>query len=145
MKEYPPLVYYKGIDEYRNHYIEKYCRKKIHTFRGMRVFFPRSSFEHLFYESSRKRWAHKDIFSRKRAERIDWIAAALSDRNAQVYEGWDTRNKRVDPDRLVFVTQGNYVVIIRKLSKEEASIVTAFPATRSAIRKIKLSKRIPFE
>jgi hypothetical protein len=91
------------------------------------------------------RWAHKDIFSRKRAERIDWIAATLNDRKAEVYEGWDTRNKQADPERLVFVTQRNYVVIIRKLSPKEASIVTAFPATRSAIRKIKLSKRIPFE
>lgn len=111
----------------------------------MRVYFPRSSFEHLFYESSRRRKAHKDTFSRRRSEKIDWIAAALNDRDAEVYHGWDNKKKRVYPKRLVLVTQGNYVVIIRKLSNEEASIVTAFPATQSAIRKIRLSKRILYK
>lgn len=108
----------------------------------MRVMFPRGSFEHLFYESSRRRGGHKDTFSRKRAERIDWMAAALSDEGAEIYQGWDRRRKKPTPKRLVFIVQSNYVVIIRRASKNRASIVTAFPASQSALRKIRRSKRV---
>jgi hypothetical protein len=108
----------------------------------MRVYFPRSSFEHLFYERSNPRKIYKNAFSRKRAERIDWIAKALTDRDAEIYQGWDKKRSRVDVKRLVFISQGYYVVIIKKLSDKEASIITAFPATRRALRKIRLSKRV---
>ncbi|TKJ42757.1 hypothetical protein CEE36_06645 [candidate division TA06 bacterium B3_TA06] len=142
MKEYPPLVYYRGIDEYRNHYIHKYCNRKIYTFFGMRVFFPRGSFEHLFYESSKKLPDHKDTFARDRAERIDWIAAALQDRDAEIFQGWDRVKKRIDPTRLVFVVQSNYIVVVKKEDWDTGVIRTAFLAKPWPLQMIKSKPRV---
>ncbi|MHB1391131.1 MAG: hypothetical protein ACYCXF_07875 [Thermoleophilia bacterium] len=76
----PPLVRYSTIDEYHNHFKRIYCRAPVLTFDCIEVRFRIKSFSHCFYESSQRNLV-KDKFSKTRAERIDWIKAALQDPN----------------------------------------------------------------
>jgi hypothetical protein len=44
-------------------------------------------FDHAFFEWSERRGGPKDTFSADRARRIDWIAAALQDAEAELFVG----------------------------------------------------------
>lgn len=124
---YPLFVKYATPDEYRVHFERVYCCGPITTFDGIAVRFRKDKFAHDFYESS-KRDKTKDRFSWKRAERIDWIKAALEDPNSERYEGWDKEHKRYDPDRRVAVVMGNYVVVIALVGPKDANFITAYAA-----------------
>ena len=135
--DYPPFVYYQTSVEYRAHFERVYCQGPITTFDGITVRFRKSCFEHCFYESSRRNKA-KDQFSMKRAERIDWIQTALQDPDAELYFGWDGRNKRISKDRRVALVVGNYVVVIRLNGPKRAQFVTAYLAdSQTTLDKIK--------
>ncbi len=134
---YPPLVQYQSVDEYRAHYERVYCRKPIITFDEIAVRFRKNRFGHCFYESTRRNQI-KDTFSIQRAERIDWIKAALQDPDAELYVGWDGTRKRYDRNHRVTLVVGNYVVVIRLSSMKSAQFVTAFVAdSPSTLQKIK--------
>lgn len=138
---YPPLVKYQAIDEYRHHYEEMYCRGAIITFDNVAVRFRKDRFDHCFFESS-KRNHTKDVFSQLRAERIDWIKAALQDANAELYIGWDRKKKIHDKTHRVAVVVNDYVVIIRLIGKTKASFVTAYVAdSKSTLDRIKKSPK----
>lgn len=141
MKEYPPLVYYQGVDEYERHYQNIYCRTGIRTYWGMRVIFPRHKFDHLFYESSKKLRDHKDTFARDRAERINWIAAALRDKDAEIFYGWNRKEKRIDRSCLVFVVQCNYIVVVKMKNWSSGRISTAYLAKPYVLEMIKSKPR----
>lgn len=135
----PPLVIYKTSEEYKEHFISKYCGLPIETFDGYQVKFYDDMFEHAFYESSDRRGS-KDVFSEKRAERIDWIESVLKDKKAELYMGYDNKNKTNDNNRRVaIISEDNYVVIIQIIKNLKAKFVTAYvadsPNTASAIRK----------
>lgn len=124
----PPLVKYNSEEEYKQHYIENYCNATIFTFDNIRVdFYPRQ-FHDAFFESSCKLKKTKDIFSKKRAKRIDWIKYALQDSKAELHVGWDRKKKRIDPKRRVCIIAGDYVVVIQMKSQARAFFVTAFVA-----------------
>lgn len=123
--EYPPFVKYKTPDDYRVHFERIYCCGPIITFDGIAVRFRKCKFAHDFYESS-KRDKNKDLFSWKRAERIDWIKVALEDPNSERYEGWDNERKRYDPGRRVAIVMGNYVVVIALVGPKDADFITAY-------------------
>ena len=72
---YPPLVRYETESQYRTYFERVYCKKKIVTFDGIPVKFKKADFNHAFFESTRDK---DDTFSRKRAQRIDWIKSALA-------------------------------------------------------------------
>lgn len=122
---YPPLVYYKTEKEYRAHFERVYCKKSIVTFDGIPVRFKKVDFNHAFYES---RQAKDDTFSLRRAQRIDWIKAALEDPGSEMYVGWDNKKKRNDRRRRVVLVQGNYVVVIGISSKGRGRFITSFIA-----------------
>jgi hypothetical protein len=128
---YPPLLKLATAAECRSHYENIYCRAPIVTFDGIAVRFRKSDFNHCFFESSR-RDSTKDLFSAKRAERMDWIEAALKDANAELYCGWDKKRRRYDRSRRVAVVMGDYVVIIALTSPTTAIFVTAFVADTPA-------------
>lgn len=135
----PPLVKYNSIDEYRNHFENKYCSDVIETFDGYQVKFYEDMFEHAFFESS-DRNGSKDVFSSKRAERIDWIEHVLKDKNAELYMGYDNKKKRNDNSRRVaIINEDNYVVIIQIIRDVKAKFTTAYvadsPKTANLIRK----------
>lgn len=100
--------------------------------------FRKRQFEHCFFESVVTK---DDTFSQRRAERIDWIKAALEDPNAELRVGWDNRRKHPANDRRVAIVVLNYVVIIRVYRKQRADFVTAFVAGRRTIRQIRTNSR----
>ncbi len=119
------------------------------TFDQIQVWFQKRQFHHCFYEST-KRDNIKDRFSSIRAERIDWIKAALQDPHSERYVGWNKKRKQHDRTRRVAVVQSNYVVIIRMIGNNRANFVTAFVADtqnisgrESTIEKIRNSPKWP--
>jgi len=138
---YPPLVHYGTAAEYLTHFENVYCRGAISTFDGISVRFRKSRFAHCFYESS-KRNGIKDQFSRLRAERIEWIKAALEDPTADLHVGWDSKKKKYTRDSRVAVVVGDYIVVIRLSGGRTAQLVTAYVAdSPSTLAKIKGSPR----
>jgi len=131
---YPPLVQYQTEHEYRKHFERVYCRGTIRTFDSIEVRFRKHQFSHCFFESMHSK---DDTFSAQRAERIDWIKAALEDRNAELRLGWDNKKKRAANDRRVAIIVGNYVVIIRIYRSNRAEFVTAFVAGQRTIKQIR--------
>lgn len=124
---YPPLLSLADIEAYRSCFVNSYCRGAIQTFDGIDVRFRKRDFEHCCFESS-QRDKRKDYFSLRRAERLDWIKAALQDPNSERYQGWDNKNKRYDPKRRVTLVMGNYIVVIAIKQANRADFVTAYVA-----------------
>jgi len=121
----PPLKAFADAVECGKHYNQVYCAGPIPTFDSIMVRFDKRDFLHLFFESS-KRDENKDTFSTRRAERIDWIKAALQDPDAELFQGYDNRTKTCKPDRRVCVVSGDYAVIIDVIDEKKAKIITAF-------------------
>lgn len=137
----PPLVNYESVDEYRNHYVQSYCRNSILTCDGIRVFFSARQFEHTFYESS-ARDGRKDVFSRVRAQRINWIKFTLTSPHASLFMGWDKGSRAYDSTRRVAVVFEDFVVVVAMRLKPDgtlkANFVTCYQADNS-ITKIRQS------
>jgi hypothetical protein len=134
---YPPLVNYQTELEYQAHFEQIYCQAPIMTFDGIPVRFNKRDFTHAFFESVIQK---DDIFSRQRAERIDWIKAALEDQQSDRFVGWDNKRKKYDGKRRVTVVMGNFIVVIAITGQgDRAKFITAFVAdsdrTISRIRK----------
>jgi len=84
----------------------------------------------------------KDAFSSQRAERIDWIRAALQDPSAELHVGWDGKKKRYDRSHRMAIVVRDYVVVIRLSGKQTAQFVTAYVAdSPSTLAKIKGSPK----
>jgi hypothetical protein len=130
----PPLLKLPDLATYRGHYERTLCRGGIVTHDGIRVFFRREDFDHAFFESSGRR-GENDVFSLDRAERMDWIAAALTDPGALRFQGWLNKRRRYDPTRRVTVVMGNFVVVIalglRRDGALKATFVTCYRADNS--------------
>jgi hypothetical protein len=138
----PALVHYATEAEYRRHYEDHCCRAVIYTFDGLRVYFPKQQFDDAFYESANRSARDKSVFSRKRAERMDWLVAAVQDKTAEIFAGWDREKKRIDPKRRVTLIYGNYVVVLQiNLKKSSATFVTAYVADAGTLAKIRLQPR----
>lgn len=130
----PARVFYASDDEYRQHFHRVYCQGPIMTFDGIAVRFRRDDFDHCMYESSR-RDGSKDRFSKDRSERIDWIKATLESPDAELYQGWDKRRKRCDPDSRVAVVYEEFAVVIHVKRAPDgtrtARFITAYLADNS--------------
>jgi len=122
---FPPLVYYQTESEYQLHFEKIYCRTPVITFDEIAVRFKKQDFNHAFFETVVKK---DDTFSSKRAERIDWIKAALKDPTSERYVGWDNKKKKYDYDRRIALIMTNYVVVISIFKIDKARFVTAFVA-----------------
>lgn len=126
---YPPLIKLESEADYKTHFEESYCKTPIITFDAIAVRFRKQNFSHCFFESVATK---DDTFSAKRAERVDWIKAALQDTNSERYAGWDSKKKRYDATRRVTLVMGDYVVVIAMTSLQTADFVTAFIADTPA-------------
>lgn len=139
----PPLVTYATEDEYRQHFVDTYCRGPLLSYDGIPVYFRQDRFSHAFFECS-QRDGCKDVFSTSRAERIDWIAFALRDPGAELYAGWYSGGQRYDHSRRLTVVVNDFVVIIRLKKKKDGFLkgefVTCYVADNS-IGKIRQSPR----
>lgn len=125
-------------EEYKQHFVEKYCNRKIYTFSNIRVKFYEDQFEHAFFASANRKERDKSIFSIERAERMDWIEDVLSDKQAEIYIGWDRDKKEYNNKRRVsIISPENYVVILNIINEKEAKFITAYIASRTNARKIR--------
>jgi len=137
----PPFICYATPAEYKQYFEKHYCRAKIITFDNIRVYFSPSKFGHVFYEST-NRDGKKDAFSIHRAKRIDWIKATLENPHAELYQGWNKKDKVIEPNRRVSVVYEEFVVVIDVKFDEQdrpikAEFITAYVADNSinSIRK----------
>ena len=138
---YPPLLALPTEGAYQRHFEELYCRGPVVTFDGILVRFRKTDFDHCCFESS-KRDSVKDLFSPKRAERLDWIGEALRDPHSDRFVGWDRKTKCHVRNRRVTVVMGGYVVIIALTGTKAARFITAYVAdTPASLEKIKAGPR----
>jgi len=144
---YPAFLRFDSEKEYREHFERVYCSTPTRTFDGIEVRFRKGDFDHCCFEASRRDGV-KDRFSRKRAERLDWIRATLQDPNSELYVGWDKNLKRYDRGRRVALVMNDYVVVIALKGQDQADFVTAYvadtpaaPGQKSTIEKIRMGPR----
>jgi len=138
---YPPLVILASEADYEKHFRQKYCHNLLMTFDGIGVRFSHADFRHAFYQDSAKQ--KKASFSKARARKIDWIEAALQDKNAELRCGWHRSRKKVDPTRRVALLEKNYVVVVQMLPSGGARFITAYEASRSTVEHIRKSPKWP--
>lgn len=141
MAGYPPLLTLTAESDYRMHFVNVYCRAPVFTFDGLIVRFRKDDFNHCFFESTQRNRI-KDHFSTVRAERMDWIKAALADPNADRFVGWDRDTRQYRKDRRVTLVCGDYVVVIALVDAQRARFITAYVAdTPASLQKLKTSPR----
>jgi hypothetical protein len=138
----PPLVHYNTEEEYREHFRQIYCRAPIFTFDDIPVYFRKEDFDHCMYESS-KRDSVKDVFSKQRAERIDWIKETLINPNADLYQGWDKETRSIQKDRRVAVAFEEFVVVIRIWYRKDGSLAAKFLTSYLADESIEKIRSAP--
>lgn len=132
-------------DQLRELWRQEYCRQEIYTHDGVRVKFYDTNFDHAFYESSVRKQSghkqgHKDVLSPVRLSRMLWIKDALADPDAVMYDGYESKKKKHNPNKRVSVVKGNYVVVIEQQKQGHATFITAYVADNS-IEKIKQSPK----
>lgn len=129
-----PLLQLADEAAYRAHFEAHYCSAVITTHDGFRVYFSRGDFDHAFFESSGRR-GEKDVFSIARAERMDWIVAALQDPAAICCQGWISKARAYDASRRVTIVVADFVVVIalskRKDGGLKAKFLTCYKADNS--------------
>lgn len=139
---YPALLMLHSSAEYRTHFENVYCRGPIVTFDNIMVRFRTRDFNHCFFESVKDK---DDTFSSIRAQRMDWIKAALEDPRAELYVGWDNKNKKEAPDSRVAIVMGDFVVVIRLTdptsTPRKAEFVTCYRADSGRTLKLIRSGR----
>ena len=120
----------KEISFYKNIYKKFYCKKPILTFDNISVKFYVDDFEHAFFESANRKTKDKSKFSHKRANRIYWIKWTLTNPNAELYIGYNSKTKNYDKSRRVAICVDNYAVIIGidRRDNQKAKFITAYVA-----------------
>lgn len=124
----PELKQFDTEEEYKEYFIDNYCKCEVKTHDGIVVKFYEDMFEHAFYTRTRKSWkAKKDHFAVERGERIDWIKHVLADPAIIPRKGYDKEKRTYDNTRRVtFLTPENYVVVINIIKPGEGKFVTAY-------------------
>jgi len=130
----PPLLLLSSEAEYRA-YFRANCCGKIETHDGIQVTVRHKDFDHCCYGSSQKNDV-KDHFSADRAQRIDWIAAALQDASLPMYVGWNRKVRKEDPSRRVTVVVPDFAVVIAITRPGHAVFTTAYVANEATIRRM---------
>lgn len=138
------LLHLPSEAAYRAHYVQAFTGRP-HNFATasgtVPVYFSRDQFDHAFFESMNRNGV-KDQFSKVRAERMNHITTALSDRTLERRAGWDSRRQRHDHVRCVTVTLGDFVIVIRlgmtQSEQLKGNFVTCYVADNS-IGKIRRS------
>jgi hypothetical protein len=131
---FPPKVIYATEGEYRQHFERIYCGGPVLTADGIPVHFRKQHFDHCMYESSHRNNI-KDVFSKDRSERINWIKDTLENPDSELYVGWDKTKKRYDSASRVAVVYEEFVVVIRITTAangtRKGQFVTAYLADNS--------------
>lgn len=141
MSDIPPLLPGKTEAEYRHLFEETYCRKPIYTYDGICIFFRKEVFLHAFYESTRFK---KDAYlSLERTQRVLHIKNVLQSNNSGRYQGWNSKDKIVDPTRMVAVTLDDFVVVLRMYLNSTGNLCGQFVTCYLADNSIDKIRRSP--
>jgi len=133
----PELVYYETESEYFEHYKRVYCRDKVYTFDGIRVFFDPKRFLHAFYKDDKYKQygGSKSKFCKKRAEHINWIKYVLTNEESILYQGYNERGGILPERRVAVISKDKYVVILNMFLNNNGDLCarfnTAFCAEKS--------------
>ena len=76
--------------------------------------------------SSNRKNKDKSILSYNRLEKIFWIKDALTDPDAVLKVGWDSKEKTYNQSRRVALVKENYVVVIVVFKEKKARFITAY-------------------
>lgn len=60
-----------------------------------------------------------------------WIKDVLADKEAKMYVGYDSKEKRYTGSKRVSVVKGDYVVVIQLYQEDHARFITAYVADNS--------------
>lgn len=124
-------------EQFRKMWHDEYIVPKIYTHDNIRVHFYDDNFDHAFYESSgrnvsRKSPLHKDTLSYQRLSRMLWIKDVLSDPEAKMVMGYDSKTKTYVDNKRVSIVKGDYVVVIQLYGDyQNAKFITAYVANNS--------------
>lgn len=138
----PALLRLPDEASYRAHFEKHLVRGgPIMTHDGIAVRFHQSNFDHAFFRESRRGSGVKDTFDIPRAERMEWIRAALTDPNAEMYRRQmpdRRRPSRRTTRRVVVVPSAPYAVIIQvNRNAATANFVTSYVPGKPALSKMR--------
>ena len=139
----PALLTLATEADYRRHFVSAYCRGVITTHDGIRVYFKNDDFDHAFFESTLRNGVKDTTLSATRAERMDWIAATLSDPAADRFQGWDKKKGCYDSTRCVSVVYGDFVVVMALSKKADGALKAKFITCYLADNSIGKIRRSP--
>lgn len=131
-------------EKYREVYIKEYVNQNIYDFKGNRVVFPYSQFDHAFSESSNYRYSQGDHdipFSKKRARYILWIKKVLAKGNGDVEYNFEYRSEvrtkrgKQVVARIYAVVEEKYIVVLDKKG-DKLHFVTGIPHDSSSYNKM---------
>jgi hypothetical protein len=125
--------------EYLEYFVENYCRQKIFTHDGFRIYFRKKHFYHAFFDTV---VSHKDYFSVERAQHMPEIKKILQSEKSKCHCGWDSRKKKFNPRRRVSYILGPFVVIVqlnrnKKTKNISGDFITCFEADEITFKRIK--------
>jgi len=134
-------------EKYRQVYIEEYVDQEIYDFRGRRVIFPYSQFDHAFSESSNYRASfgiHDKPFSKKRARYILWIKRVLNLESGNISYTFEQRSETRKKKgkqvivRIFALIEEKYVVVLDE-KDGKLYFITAVPHDVNSYKR--MSKR----
>ena len=136
-----PLLSLPDEATFRAHFEVEFVKgPAVITYDGIRIRFYANQFDHAFYTSSTPK-SRKDTFSLERAQRMNWIRAAATDPNMEVYRRVMTGGR---VRRIILEPNEPYVVICEILSTDpsQAVFITAYPVkSKSALAKMRSNPR----
>ena len=138
----PSLLVLPNESAYQLHFEKHYVNTSpLVTFDDMQIRFSRHNFSHAFFTGSVRRTRRKDRFDTDRAKRMDWIAAVLQDRGAELYRRVmriSRRPRRGTPKsalrRIALIPSERYAVVVdvEKRNPKRANFVTAYVVNSDA-------------
>lgn len=69
-----------------------------------------------------------------------WIKDVLADPDAEMFDGYESKTRKYNPNKRISVVKGNYVVVIEMQKSGHATFITAYVADNS-IEKIRQSPK----
>lgn len=132
------------IAKYKQYYIDEYVKQEIFDFKGNKIVFPYSQFEHAFSESSNYKQSggvHDIPFSEKRARYMPWIKHTLLVDSSKIEYTFEYRTEvRTKKGQSVItrtytILESRYVVVVDK-KKNTYHFITAYIADETYIKKI---------
>ena len=128
----PPLLTLSLESDYREYFINKYCKSPVITHDTISIRFKVNIFDHAFFENN------DQSFSFRRATRMDWIEDALTNSCYPSYHGWDNKKMVYLKKRRVTLYDNNFLVVTEVFNNGiRGEFITAYTANQNKINMIR--------